>query len=341
MKSLLRVPLFYKILIANGVLVMVGAAAGVWATTYAVRQAPEQSAGLLIALLAAIGVLASVGVNVLILRVALRPLAELEDTAERVQDGDLNARATVSPVADRALERLIVTFNEMLDSVTATQDRLREMTARALHAAEEERKRIALELHDETAQSLAALLVRLRLARSTQDGAARDALLEEVRTQIAAALEGVRRFAHGLRPPALDLLGLAQAVEAHARDLARITGIRIETDAEPLAGRLKADVELALYRLLQEALSNAVRHASPSLIRVTISADRLMVHAAVEDDGTGFEVEDAMRAGLGLGLFGMQERAAYVGGRVTVTSAPGAGTRVEIKIPVAEAGEHV
>jgi two-component system sensor histidine kinase UhpB len=339
-RALLRVPLFYKILVANAALVILGAVAGTLATADWVRVWPRRSTAELAGFLAAGGVVISVVVNAVILRLALGPLALLERTAEQVRAGDLEARAPRSPLSDRELDRLTETFNAMLDTLDAYRGRLRDTAARALSAAEEERKRIARELHDETAQTLAALLLRVRLARSVDDRTARDELLEDLRTEISTALEGIRRFARGLRPPALDELGLVPAIGSHARNLEESAGITITLEADPLEELLPPEGELALYRIVQEALANVVRHAAARRVRIRLAREHGHVVAEVEDDGRGFRAAKATRTGAGLGLFGMHERAAYLGGRVEVHSVPGQGTRVRAEVPIS-GGIHV
>ena len=335
MRWLLRVPLFYKILLANAVLVLVGTIVGSMVTATYVRRHPDASTLDLVGALAAGGILATVLVNAIILRLALQPLDALERTAARVQRGDAGARVAPSPLADREMERLTRTFNGMLDAAAVNRERLREIASAALNAAEEERKRIARELHDETAQLLAALLIRIRVVKNQSDPQAVDALLEEMRREVGHALEGVRRFARGLRPAALDELGLVPAIESHVRSIREITDIRLSFDADAADGEEPPpEVSLAVYRIVQEALSNVVRHsgAARAAVRVWREADRLVV--TVEDDGRGFSVPAVREAGRGLGLFGMGERAAYLGGRVDVQSAPGTGTRVRAEIPL-------
>lgn len=336
-RRLLRTPLFYKILIANAVLVMAGAWLGSAVTAASVRTAPERPLLEVAGLLALAGVLATVLVNALILRVALRPLEHLENTAARVQRGELSARAPRSPVADREIDRITRTFNEMLDAGEAYRTRLREVAVRALTAAEEERKRIARELHDETAQLLAVLLIRIRLVRGAEPEAA-DALLEDMRREIGEALEGVRRFARGLRPPALDELGLVPAIEAHVRSLREATGIDVTIDAASVGRDLPPEAELAVYRIVQEALSNVVRHSGATRAEVHLAREAETLRLCVRDDGHGFDVAAMKRPGGGLGLFGMEERAAYLGGRVEVESRPGAGTTVRAEVPVTPTG---
>lgn len=331
---LLRIPLYYKILIANGALVLVGAVVGILVTAEYVRSHPGEPLLDLVGMLAAGGILATVLVNALILRLALHPLAELERTAARVQGGDLAARVPPSRLADRELDRLTRTFNGVLDAAEANRERLREVAAAALGAAEEERKRIARELHDETAQLLAALLIRIRVVRGAGDPEAVARLLDDMREQIGGALEGVRRFARGLRPPALDELGLVPAIESHLRSIREISGIELALHASGVEEPLPPEAELAVYRIVQEALSNVLRHAGArrASVRLTRRPGRLTV--AVEDDGHGFAADEVRASGRGLGLFGMNERAAYLGGTVEVTSAPGTGTRLHAEIPL-------
>ncbi|WP_420126411.1 ATP-binding protein [Longimicrobium sp.] len=334
---LLRVPLFYKILLANAALVLVGTILGSFVTADYVRRHPAASTLDLVGVMAGAGIVVTVLVNALILRLALHPLDALERTAARVRRGDLDARVPLSPLADRELDRLTRTFNGMLDSAAANRERLREVAATALNAAEEERKRIARELHDETAQLLAALLIRIRVVKNASDSEAVAGPLEDMRREIGHALDGVRRFARGLRPPALDELGLIPAIESHVRSTREITEIHLSLDAEEGPdGDLPPEASLAVYRIVQEALSNVLRHsaANRAAVRVVREPDRLVV--TVEDDGRGFNVPEVRAAGRGLGLFGMGERAAYLGGHVDVQSAPGTGTRVRAEIPLGD-----
>ncbi|HEX7058521.1 MAG TPA: sensor histidine kinase [Solirubrobacterales bacterium] len=338
LRAVLRVPLFYKILIANAVIVVLGAVVGTTITRDYFRSGPEGfSPSAFVTLLALVGVAITVLVNALILRLALKPLKLLERTAARVRAGDLDARVPPSPVADRELERLAQTFNGMLDSLANYRQRLRDVAARALAAEEEERKRIARELHDDTAQALAALMLRLRLVRGQDDSEERARLVDELRQELGEALERIRLFARGLRPPALDELGLVPALESHARSLSEAAGIPVRVEADPVDGLLTPEAELALYRIAQEALSNAIRHAQPTTAEVQIRRVGDAVRLDVRDDGRGFRVAEAREGERpGLGLFGMEERAAYLGGKVEIHSTPGRGTVVRATIGTAE-----
>ncbi len=336
-RSLLRVPLFHKLLLANATIVVAGAVAGTALAAALVRARPERPLGELILGLALVGIGVSLLVNAVLLRIALGPVRALESTVARIQAGDDAARVPTSRVADADLERLILAFNDMLDRLALAHDRRRDMARRALAAQEEERKRIARELHDETAQTLAALRVRLEVARRQADPMRRDTALEEIRGALGEAMEGVRRFAHGLRPAALEDAGLSAAIQAHVRRLAEATEVPIEIEAADLRGLLSAPAELALYRILQEAIANAVRHAGAGRIAVRIRREGDTIRGLVSDDGRGFDPAAVMRGG-GLGLFGLRERASYIGGAVEIVSRPGAGTRIEITVPLKREG---
>lgn len=334
-QRLLALPLFYKILVANAALVLMFSLAAAW---LAGRAAVSGVGAGALWTWAVAGAVISVGVNALIIQLALEPLRLLERTADRVGAGDLDARVPYSALADRETARLMAATNAMLDGLAGYRRRLQDVAARALNAAEEERRRISLELHDDASQRLAAILLRLRAARTIDDPAEKDAVLEEVRRELAEAADGLRRYAQGLRPPALDELGLGAAIEAHVRQVADASPIPIEARTEDV-GRLDSrEAELALYRIVQEAISNALRHSRSRLIRVTVERADDAVAATVSDDGVGFDARRLLSGGehekRGLGLFGMRERAAYVGGTVEVESEPGAGTTVRVRVPV-------
>ena len=332
-RRLLGVPLFYKILVANALLVLVFS---LLATLLAVQLARAGAGVAPLIALAVAGAVVSVGVNAVIIQVALEPLRHLEQTAGRVQQGDMDARVPHSPLEDRDMARLTDATNAMLDRLEEYRGRLREVAARALNAAEEERRRISLELHDDASQRLAAVLMRLRLARMAEEPEARDRVLEEVRRELADAADSLRRYAQGLRPPALDELGLGPALESHVRHVAETSEAEIRAQVEGVARLDAPEAELAVYRIVQEGISNAIRHGRADTIGVSMEHRDGAVVATVRDDGVGFDTGSILSRGQGergIGLFGMQERAEYVGGHVRVASTPGQGTIVTVVVP--------
>lgn len=334
MGRLLKVPLFQKVLLANAGVVLLAVVA---ATLLTITQYPAVRHGAIPLPVAGLGLLAlalSAGLNALILRAALAPVFELENTARRVEQGELGARAPASPLADRELSRLTTVFNSMLDTLETQQRRLREMTARALDAQERERAAIARELQDDAAQRLALLLLRLRVATRRAERGGEELDLTKLREEMGELLERVNRIAKELRPPELDDLGVVAALQKLSRRLERDSGLQVEFDADDVDTGLSTRRALALYRIVQEALVNAARHAEAESLTVRLERDDEKIAAVVEDDGCGFSLDQELAGSAGnLGLRSMSERAAFVGGEVSIRSESGVGTTVRVEIP--------
>lgn len=217
----------------------------------------------------------------------------------------------------------------------AISEELQQTSAKVLNAQEEERRTIARELHDEVGQALTAIRVELDVAqrRLAAHGAPQDSL-HEAQTITDGALQTVRNLSQLLHPAALDDLGLPAVIEASLRGLSRRHNIRARLHQVGLAERLPREVELATYRIVQEALTNVAKHAHATEcnVRLTQLPDRLLVE--VEDNGVGF-IDDTDRpiVARGLGLVSVRERAARLGGTFNVLSAPGEGTRVIVSLP--------
>lgn len=330
---ILGFPLFHKLLLANGILVA-GATAAALLGGSLLRGTSEGAAVLASLLFLTLVLLLGALVNALVIRLALSPLAALEDTALRVQEGDYTARAPDSPLADEAMDRLVRLFNHVLDGVEAYRARRQELALRVLQAEERERERVAHELYAGTAQTLAGVLVRLRVAERIQDPDRLVASVAEVRDEVARALDEIRGVARQLRPPELDELGVRSALEAHGRYLTDGRRIRIVFRGRIPESCLSRDASLALFRIVQEALSNAVLHSGGSAVVVSFRSDERGVLADVTDDGCGFDPERTLLTGSGgFGLLGMRERAGYVGGTLSVDSKPAGGTHVRVMVP--------
>lgn len=334
MSGLLQVPLSLKLSGANGVLV-----AG---TAILAAVLEHHEAHLVHAAVAAtlVGLAVAVPINWLLVRVALSPLAGLQRTAERVRLGDLEARAPASPVADSGMRRLITVFNGMIQRLLQGQQTLRRLSVGVLKAGERERRSLAAELQEDTAQRLAALLLRVELARKAVDGekeACQEAKreLEHLRDETSECLDLVRRLARRLHPPELIELGLVSALRAHARAVSDQTGLPVVLEVEGQEPALAPEVALAMYRIAEEALLNAIRHAGANRILVQLGTNEGGVTLSVVDDGRGFQPALLSQNGNGLGLLGMRERARAAGGSMVVLSEPGAGARVIVTLPSA------
>ena len=208
----------------------------------------------------------------------------------------------------------------------------RDALARVVAAQELERKRLARELHDETGQALTSIrlgLKPLERAATTEEGRAEVASLRKL---VVSTLQDVRRLAVELRPSALDDFGLSTAVERLAETFRENTGMRVDLEAQLGEVRLPTEVETALYRIVQEALANIVKHAEATHVSILLTRKENSVAAVVEDDGKGFDTNETGDGALG--LVGMRERVGLVGGRLVVESARGSGTTIAAEVPI-------
>ncbi len=221
-----------------------------------------------------------------------------------------------------AVERLVA--SEIRDAAR------RETLRRVVEAQERERRRLAIELHDETGQSLAAVLMGLRRLEEASDPATVRATVEELRATVVNAVQELRALAVELRPKALDDFGLAPALERLIDTYSRRTGLTVESHLGGLESRLPEPVESALYRIAQEALTNIAKHAGASAVSVVTRRDGARLTMVVEDNGTGFE---ATAPADGLGLVSMRERAELLGGSLRVESSPDQGTTLVVEVP--------
>ncbi|WP_444634215.1 PAS domain-containing sensor histidine kinase [Cupriavidus oxalaticus] len=216
----------------------------------------------------------------------------------------------------------------------ASRAQLRELSAHLQSVREAERTRISRELHDELGQSLTALRLGLSYIEAQQGPAADDAYRKHVQMlkEIAdSTVEAVQRIAADLRPPVLDELGLASAIDWLVESLSERSGIACEKALQPVAD-LGAEVSTAVFRIAQEALTNACRHGQPGRVRVELGEAGGIVRLVVADNGCGIDTSVTGRR-RSLGLLGMRERALMLGGKLVVSSGKGHGTRIEALIP--------
>jgi signal transduction histidine kinase len=229
--------------------------------------------------------------------------------------------------------RLAETFATRAAVAVDLSERIaRDALRRVVEAQELERRRLSRELHDETGQALTSILLGLRsLEESLETDEAR-AATAGLRELVVATLQDVRRLAVELRPSALDDFGLVAALEHLTASFAEQTGIHVDFGAALGERRLPGEVETALYRIVQESLTNIVKHAHARHVSIALTRMHNSVKAVVEDDGQGFDPEEA--ATDGFGLVGMRERLALIGGRLRVESSPGTGTTIAVDVPL-------
>jgi len=269
------------------------------------------------------------------LRQIVQPLQSLEQKATELGWGDFGAiEEPVGGISE--IQRLQTELIHMAQKVQLAQQSLRGYLSAVTDGQEEERRRLARELHDDTLQSLIALNQQIQLAQMSavdETNGNRLATMQQMAEQIMADL---RRLTRDLRPIYLEDLGLIPALEMLARDVSRTMELLVSFEKTGRERRLSPDVELALYRIAQEGLSNVARHAQAQKAEVHLQFTNGEVRLTVRDDGKGFEVPESpaeMAPAGHFGLLGVQERAESIGARLQIESAPGQGTRLQVSLP--------
>jgi len=318
MDRLFRVPLSGKLLGAN---LLVGLIA--LASLFFARTSSETLTQSLVVAVSA--VMFSIVANIALVTVALRPLRELERTAQRVWAGDLSVRARPSGTEDPNLGRVRSAINLLLDGMHSDRARMRRLALHAITVGDRERARVGRELHESSAQWLAGLT--LELAAMARDAGDPETRAQVTRMQETAqhVMEQVRTLSETLHPRVLDDLGLAPALQHLARKTSE-RGVSTTADTAGADAAIPRHVASVLYDVAREAVANAARHAAPATVEVHLTTERGKARLDVRDDGQGMDVGEAER--VGFGLFSMRERVALVNGTFELESRPGDGTRV-------------
>lgn len=268
-------------------------------------------------------------------RQIVRPLQSLEYRTSELAQGHYEAiEEPVGGISE--IQNLQSELVQMARRVNRAQRRLRDYLGVVTVAQEEERSRLARDLHDDTIQSLVALTRKAQMIKMSLDGQPEADQLGEMEKMTTQIIDDLRRIARDLRPIYLEELGLTPALKMLAQDTGSSLNISVGFAVTGSEQRLSPDVELALYRIAQEALSNVAHHAQASQAEVRLDFALETVTLTVTDDGRGFNVPDnpAELAPEGhYGLLGMQERAELVGAHITINAAPGQGTRVDVILP--------
>jgi two-component system, NarL family, sensor histidine kinase UhpB len=310
-------PLAWRVFVVNAVVFAAGTAALALSPATVSFPIALTEALVLVAGLSAILLL-----NLVLVRRSLQPLERLTSLMRRVDLLRPGERLELSGPAE--VRELGAVFNEMLDRLERER---REAGREALRAQENERKRVAQELHDEVGQAITALMLQLgRVAKHAPEDLQPE--LREAQDATRSTLEDVRTIARHLRPEALDDLGLASALTALANAFGQRAGLRVGRRIDPNLPPLDPDVELVIFRVAQESLTNVARHAGTSRVDLHLEPERGGVRLRIRDYGRGLN-----GAQPGSGVRGMRERALLVGGELSVASQAGGGVEVRLDIP--------
>lgn len=340
-QQLNRTPILYRIAIGNAFVIAIGAIGGTFITRRLADQAAEWW---LILLFISIGTSLSVVINFWIIKSALRPLNQLSRLVNQVQNGQTHIDPQYLQPTDPDIYQLTATLDSLVRQLNARNLELRALSERAINSLEEEQRRIALTLHDDTGQALSMLIINLERLES-QLPPDEDQLIEKViksRKLAQDSLASLRKIVYGLRPSILDDLGLIPAIRWYARTNLEEAGIRVELHTDEDMSPISSHLISTIFRIAQEAINNIVRHSKATEVDISLHQQGAEIFLEVSDDGQGFDMVNVRDEALQLqhlGLLGIQERAELVGGDLKICSKPGRGTQVHVSVPLALSGE--
>lgn len=340
-QQLNRTPILYRIAIGNAFVIAIGAIGGTFITRRLADQAAEWW---LILLFISIGTSLSVVINFWIIKSALRPLNQLSRLVNQVQNGQTHIDPQYLQPTDPDIYQLTATLDSLVRQLNARNLELRALSERAINSLEEEQRRIALTLHDDTGQALSMLIINLERLES-QLPPDEDQLIEKViksRELAQDSLASLRKIVYGLRPSILDDLGLIPAIRWYARTNLEEAGIRVELHTDEDMSPISSHLISTIFRIAQEAINNIVRHSKATEVDISLHQQGAEIFLEVTDDGQGFDMANVRDEALQLqhlGLLGIQERAELVGGDLKICSKPGTGTKVHVSVPLALSGE--
>jgi two-component system sensor histidine kinase UhpB len=334
-----QLSLFEKVILANSIMLIGEALAGLWITSHNI----EAHHYLIDTSFIVVAALLGLCINILLLRASFRPLFALLTTIRAVSSGKTDERAPISP-SDAEISELAQAFNGMLDRLETTR---REQATLILQAQEEERRRLALELHDESSQNLTALLIHIEVLSQHLHALPTTSVTTDVRKQLDGGLqylaglsqqtlENIRTLAQQLRPSVLDDVGLCAALRWLVDDGRQRLHLAVELDVDGIEETLRtytypSAYETALFRIAQESLTNVARHAQAQHACIELKQIAGYISLQVQDNGCGLDLTQHHE---GLGIFGMRERATLLGGTLHIQSRPGHGTTVQALLPL-------
>lgn len=297
-----------------------------------------------LSIMAALSAILGFAISYLLADYLTRPLNQLLRAVQLVASGNLSQRIT-SPGKDE-VGQLEKAFNTMTEALAKNEAARRDLLKKVISSQEEERRRIARELHDELAQQLTSVILSLETVESrlAESDKTVKQTLQRAKQVVQNSLMETRKLIGDLRPSVLDDLGLIPALRSYAEIHLHPIQCKVVISATELPCTLPSTLETAVFRIVQEAINNIIKHAHARSAYITLHLDDGILHGNVSDDGKGFQAERYQSASSsvssGLGLQGMRERASLLGGVLSVQSIAGQGTSVSFSIPILMEDEH-
>jgi two-component system sensor histidine kinase UhpB len=335
-KRLKRTPIFYRIAIGNAIIIIIGAIVG----TILTRLLTNITATLWhFVLFASVGILISLALDIFILQVALQPIRDLRQTVNRLQAGQAKVDQLAFNDTDPDIYQLTKALNSLITQLEASNQQLRLLTERAINAQEEERKRIARSLHDDTGQSLSSFIINLERLENHLPEDDKEIIdrLNSLRKMASSSLDSLRSIIYDLRPAILDDLGLVPAIRWFARTNLEEAGIQVELEFPDEIPSLPQPLTTTLFRITQEGVNNIIRHSQARKACISLGLAENEVYLKISDDGHGFDPSQLSTEAIHIqhwGLIGIQERIELVRGRMSIHSDPQNGTTLIINLPL-------
>jgi two-component system sensor histidine kinase UhpB len=330
-----RTPILYRIAIGNAVIIVAGALLGTFLTRVLANITTTFWHFLLFA---SVGILISLVLNFFIIKAAYQPLRELRQVVSDIQFGQAEVSKLAFEDTDPDIHHLTSALNSLISQLETSNQQLRLLSERAINAQEEERKRIARSLHDDTGQSLSTLIINLERLENhlpTQTSELGDRL-RSIREMAADSLACLRNIIYDLRPAILDDLGLLPAIRWYARSNLEEAGIQVDLEFPEDFPALSQPLNTTLFRITQEGVNNIIRHSRAKNACIELGTQANDIFLRIKDDGRGFNLVHGGRApdGQHWGLVGMQERIELVGGKLSISSDPDQGTTLLVTAPL-------